>query len=161
MMQIAEKSSRLGSPIFASGAGYGWPLVAPGAMIEFLARVAREARRERRIKVARVAVAADLDPSTIYRFERGQWPGNADQVVAAYAEELEVAPETLWMRALELWCEAEAAGELSDDPEDPGRATVEIVAGLASQVEREAVSPRKRTTGRSESSGARSRRKPA
>lgn len=79
-------------------------------MIDFLAQAAKEARQEAGIKTARVAVAADMDPATVYRFERGNWPGNADRLIAGYAEELEIAPEVLWARALKLW-RADAASE--------------------------------------------------
>jgi len=74
-------------------------------MIKYLAAAAREAREQAdpRRKIIHIAVVADMDPSTIWRFEHGHWPRNADEIIAAYAEELDVTSRELWERALQLW----------------------------------------------------------
>lgn len=76
-------------------------------MIEFLSQVAKNARKQDRGKAGRVAVAARVDQSTLYRFERGNWPANADQVIEGYAAELGIDPITLWRRAMEKWLASE------------------------------------------------------
>lgn len=86
-------------------------------MITFLAQAAREARVAAGRKPIHIAVSGDeSDPSTIYRFEKGQWPRNPDAMVAMYAEDLGIAPVELWARATELWREFEAS--------QPGRQAV-------------------------------------
>lgn len=99
-------------------------------MIKFLAKVAKDARVEAEIKIARICVAADLDASTLYAFERGNWPRNPDQAISGYAEELEIAPEELWLRALDLWREelALSEGGADDSPTPPGAVAREIEA---------------------------------
>lgn len=89
------------------GDHYGASTMAQHAMIFFLARAAKEARKEAGIKPARVAVSIDVDPSTIYRFERGQWPQDADLILSAYSNELRIEPREIWSRAIELWTDAE------------------------------------------------------
>ncbi len=83
--------------------------VAPSAMIRFLALAARELREQADRRLYQVASSPTdrLDPSTIYRFEKGRWPENADRMVDLYAADLEIEPIELWTRALELWREAE------------------------------------------------------
>ena len=77
--------------------------VGDGAMIKALAAAAKEAREaaDPKRKIIHIAVVADVDPSTIWRFERGHWPRNADDIIAAYAAELGLDPLELWKRALE------------------------------------------------------------
>lgn len=81
--------------------------VAAEPMIVALAAAAKEAREKAERKIIHIAVVADMDPSTIWRFEHGQWPRNADQIIAAYAAELEIEPFDLWQRALEIWSATE------------------------------------------------------
>lgn len=75
-------------------------------MLQWLAQVAREARQESGRKQSHFAAAADVDQSTITRFEQGiAWPRNADRVVSAYAEVLDIPALELWARALKKWRE--------------------------------------------------------
>lgn len=96
-------------PISLGLADYGSAAMARDAMIVFLGRVAKEARKRAGVKPARIAVAIDVDPSTIYRFERGEWPRDPDFILSAYAEELHLAPRDLWRLALERWEENQGA----------------------------------------------------
>lgn len=82
-------------------------LVGSHAMVQWLAQAAKEARTEGGRKIIHIAVVADMDPSTIWRFESGHWPRDPDLIVDAYAAELEIDPRVLWSRALELWDEDE------------------------------------------------------
>ena len=101
---IRGKPASLRAPILSIGRDYGCTPMARGTMIQFLAAVAKEARREAEIKPARIAVTIDTDLSTIYRFEKGRWPRDVDQIIAGYAEELEIEPIELWKVALARWC---------------------------------------------------------
>ena len=94
-------------PIWSGPADYGSLAMARRAMIVFLGRAAKAARKEAGVKVARIAVAIDVDPSTIYRFERGLWPEDADFILSAYTAELGIPALELWARALEAWREAD------------------------------------------------------
>lgn len=88
-------------------------------LLFWLARVARQARRAGDKKRAHYAVAADIDPTALTRFELGRaWPRDPDRIVRGYAEVLGLEAPVLWRRALELW-EAHRAGrlELSGDDE--------------------------------------------
>jgi hypothetical protein len=92
--------------------------VAEEPMIKFLAEAAKELREtaDPKRKIIHVAVIADMDPTTIWRFEKGQWPRDADQVIAAYATELGLEPIDIWAKALELWISAEepSSGEAAE-----------------------------------------------
>lgn len=86
------------------------PLVAAEPMIKHLAAVAKQAREsaDPKRKIIHIAVVADVDPSTIWRFEKGRWPKDADKLIAGYATELEIDPIELWMRAISRWLEEES-----------------------------------------------------
>lgn len=73
-------------------------------MIYWLAQAAKEARESAGRMQVHVAASMNKDQSTVYRFEQGQhWPRNTDEIVAAYADDLDLEPQDLWERALELW----------------------------------------------------------
>jgi hypothetical protein len=56
-----------------------------------------------------------VNQSTIARFEDGvAWPRNPDQIVAAYADDLDVDPVQLWQEALDLWQRHRAGEALSE-----------------------------------------------
>lgn len=73
-------------------------------MIKFLAAAAKNFREaaDPKVKIIRIAVTADLDPSTIWRFEQGHWPRDPDRVLSAYGEELEIEPLAIWAKAHQL-----------------------------------------------------------
>lgn len=79
------------------------PLMAPDAMIEFLARVAKQMREKDGRKPYHIAAELDKDPSTVWRFEQGRWPQDVDAMIAAYARDLERDPLEIWTAALDLW----------------------------------------------------------
>lgn len=79
--------------------------VAASTMIRFLAQAAEEAREDAGRKRYHVAAEISVDPSTVYRFEKGQWPQQPDLMVSAYASDLQIEPIELWERALRLWRE--------------------------------------------------------
>jgi len=84
-------------------------VMAEDTMIYWLAQVAGEAREEADIKHVRIAAALNVDQSTISRFEKGEaWPRDADAVIQAYAEELEIDPRVLWRKGLERWMAEES-----------------------------------------------------
>lgn len=91
-------------------AGYDWAaygaVLVPDqdSMLPYLAAAAVELRTAADRKQVHVAASADLDQSTIWRFEQGQkWPRDADAVIAAYADDLGIAAGEIWARALQLW----------------------------------------------------------
>lgn len=72
------------------------------ALLEELAKLAREGRQQSGKKQSHFAAAADVDQSTITRFEQGKaWPRHPERVVAAYAEVLGRDRWELWETALE------------------------------------------------------------
>lgn len=95
---------------------YAFAMV-PEAMIEWLARAAKQAREDADPprKIIHIAVAADLDPSTVWRFEQGRWPRDPDKIIAAYANELGIEPREIWVRAIDLWL-----GDPADEPLEGG-----------------------------------------
>ena len=72
-------------------------------MLAYIGRAARNARRERKVKLVRIGAAIDKSEASMSRFERGQLWRELDAVVATYAAELGLEPEELWADALELW----------------------------------------------------------
>lgn len=73
-------------------------------MLYWIARTCREARIAARRKQVHIGASADMDQSTINRFEKGiAWPRNPDLLVDAYAHDLDVPAHVLWRRALEAW----------------------------------------------------------
>jgi hypothetical protein len=78
-------------------------------MLFWLARTCREARLMARRKQVHIGASADVDQSTVNRFEKAiAWPRNPDRLVAAYADDLDVPPQALWRLALEAWEAAQA-----------------------------------------------------
>jgi hypothetical protein len=106
--QTAGNSSQPQGRSLVAVRAYG-PRVADSAMIKFLAAAAKQLREEADRRLYQVASSPTdrLDPSTIYRFEKGRWPENADRMVDLYADDLEIEPIEIWARALELWQEAQ------------------------------------------------------
>lgn len=88
-----------------------------GKMLPWLARVAREAREARGHKEIHIAVAADIHPSTVNRFENKKaWPRDPDEMMKGYAEDLDIHPIRLWERALQLWSAALSAPDADGEP---------------------------------------------
>lgn len=75
----------------------------PG-MSHWLAEAAKELREKADRKQVHVAAGADVDQSTIFRFEtHGTFPRNVDRVIAAYADDLDTTPIAIWTDALRKW----------------------------------------------------------
>ncbi len=69
------------------------------------APVARRARTGGVVQV-RIAAAIEVNQATIARFEDGSaWPRKPEEVLMAYASELEMDVRLLWVQALVLWLE--------------------------------------------------------
>lgn len=75
-------------------------------MSYWMALACRTAREAQRRKQVHIAAGADVDQSTIARFERAiAWPRQTDRVIAAYADDLGTTPRALWAEAMRLWTE--------------------------------------------------------
>jgi hypothetical protein len=114
--QTPRESSRLPVRSLTLAASYG-ATVAPSAMARFLAIAAKEMREaadRRRYEVSSSATDR-VDPSTLYRFEKGRWPENPDRLIDLYASDLAVEPIAIWERALALWQAAERRGATGED----------------------------------------------
>lgn len=85
-------------------------------MSYWLALVLHDRRKEKGISPAKLAALADVDQSTITRFEQGQsLPPEVDRYVAAYAQLLGIEDSReLWLLALEKWRREGAPPVLSE-----------------------------------------------
>jgi hypothetical protein len=93
-------------------------------MLPWLAQAARELREARGRKLVNVASSLGASESTVWRFENAVgWPERPDLMIAAYADDLDIAPLAIWSRALELWRAAEEA-----PPAPPGALGRDLVA---------------------------------
>jgi hypothetical protein len=98
------------------GGAYDQPVPSPesthDSMLEWLAEAAATLRlaAEPKRKQVHIAAGADVDQSTINRFEKAEaWPKNPDTIVRAYADDLDVDPIQIWEHALRLWAQNRAA----------------------------------------------------
>lgn len=67
-----------------------------------LGRAAKEARLAADLTLLDVATVAGVGQTTVHRFENeGRFRLETDEIVAAYAQLLELDPSELWRRALE------------------------------------------------------------
>lgn len=114
-----------------SGHAPGVP--AEDTMIFWLARAARTLREQAGRKQVHVAAELGIDQATIYRFEEGtRWPRHADDIVAAYARDLDIDdPREIWRLAVDMWLEHGEA-PMSEDVTTP-RAESGQVLELARQ----------------------------
>ena len=56
----------------------------------------------------KIAAAIEVNQATIARFEDGTaWPRHPEEVLMAYARELDIDVRLLWVHALVLWLEHE------------------------------------------------------
>lgn len=104
MLQTPQKTSRRPARPMRSSRRYV-ALMAPSAMITYLAHAAIKLRTDAGRKNYHIAAAITdgVNPSTVHRFEKGRWPENADRMIDLYASDLEVEPIEIWALALELW----------------------------------------------------------
>ena len=76
--------------------------------LPWLGRACRQAREERNVKQVKIAAAIEVNQATIARFEDGSaWPRHPEEVLMAYAGELEMDVRLLWLHAFILWLENE------------------------------------------------------
>jgi predicted TPR repeat methyltransferase len=83
-------------------------------MLWWIAEAARMAREEADPERLQVDIASVLRQreSTIYRFEAHQTqPRDLDATVRAYAAELGIEPQDIWLRALSLWGASDSSSE--------------------------------------------------
>jgi len=77
-------------------------------LLPWLGRASRLAREEKGVKQVKIAAAIEMNQATIARFEDGAaWPKRPEQVLMAYADELEIDVRLLWVHAFVLWLENE------------------------------------------------------
>lgn len=100
------------------------PAPAQRTMGHWLGLVMREHREREGFKASRVAGLCDADQSTVTRFEKGvHWPGHIDQILAAYAQVLNVEdPRLFYAQALDRWHEEGEAPVIEPDPTRAARA---------------------------------------
>jgi transcriptional regulator with XRE-family HTH domain len=80
----------------------------PRPLLPWLGRAARQAREDRGVVQVRIAAAIEVNQATIARFEEGiAWPRQPEEVLLAYASELEMDVRLLWLHAFILWLENE------------------------------------------------------
>ena len=76
--------------------------------LPWLGRACRQAREDRGVVQVKIAAAIEVNQATIARFEDGSaWPRKPEQVLMAYASELDIDMRLLWVQALVLWFENE------------------------------------------------------
>jgi predicted transcriptional regulator len=77
-------------------------------LLPWLGRACRQAREERGVVQVRIAAAIEVNQATIARFEDGTaWPRHPEEVLMAYASELDMDVRLLWLHAFVLWLEHE------------------------------------------------------
>ena len=78
-------------------------------VLPWIAGVCRQARIAAGRRQVHIAAAADVDQSTVNRFELAQgWPRDVDAMIAAYAEDLAIPAIELWRRAIDAWQSAQS-----------------------------------------------------
>jgi transcriptional regulator with XRE-family HTH domain len=76
--------------------------------LPWLGRACRLAREERNVVQVKIAAAIEVNQATIARFEDGTaWPRRPEEVLMAYASELDMDVRLLWVHAFVLWLEHE------------------------------------------------------
>jgi transcriptional regulator with XRE-family HTH domain len=77
-------------------------------LLPWLGRACRQAREERGVVQVKIAAAIEVNQATIARFEDGTaWPRHPEEVLMAYASELDMDVRLLWLHAFVLWLEHE------------------------------------------------------
>jgi transcriptional regulator with XRE-family HTH domain len=76
--------------------------------LPWLGRACRQAREEKNVIQVKIAAAMEVNQATVARFEEGAaWPKRPEEVLMAYAAELETDVRLLWLHAFVLWLENE------------------------------------------------------
>ena len=80
----------------------------PRPLLPWLGRASRLAREEANVKQVKIAAAIEVNQATIARFEDGvAWPRQPEEVLMAYATEVDMDVRLLWLHAFVLWLENE------------------------------------------------------
>jgi predicted transcriptional regulator len=96
-------------------------------LLPWLGRACRQAREERGVVQVKIAAAIEVNQATIARFEDGTaWPRRPEQVLMAYADELDMDVRLLWLHAFVLWLENEPV--LEADGQERIRAALKRIA---------------------------------
>jgi ribosome-binding protein aMBF1 (putative translation factor) len=92
--------------------------------LPWLGRACRQAREDRGVVQVKIAAAIEVNQATIARFEDGSaWPRRPEEVLMAYASELDMDVRLLWVHAFVLWLEHEPV--LDKDSQERIRAALE------------------------------------
>ena len=76
--------------------------------LPWLGRACRQAREDKGVVQVKIAAAIEVNQATIARFEDGSaWPRRPEEVLMAYASELDMDVRLLWLHAFVLWLENE------------------------------------------------------
>ena len=95
----------------------------PRPLLPWLGRACRQAREDRNVVQVRIAAAIEVNQATIARFEEGiAWPRKPEEVLMAYASELDMDVRLLWLHAFVLWLEHEPV--LDEDSQERIRAAL-------------------------------------
>ena len=80
----------------------------PRPFLPWVGRACRQAREDRNVVQVKIAAAIEVNQATIARFEEGiAWPRKPEEVLMAYASELDMDARLLWLHAFVLWLEHE------------------------------------------------------
>jgi transcriptional regulator with XRE-family HTH domain len=80
----------------------------PRPFLPWLGRACRQAREEKNVIQVKIAAAMEVNQATVARFEEGAaWPKRPEEVLMAYAGELNMDVRLLWLHAFVLWLENE------------------------------------------------------
>src|SRR3954452_4380896 len=76
--------------------------------LPWIGRACRQARQDKGVVQVKIAAAIEVNQATIARFEDGTaWPRRPEDVLMAYASELDMDVRLLWLHAFVLWLENE------------------------------------------------------
>jgi transcriptional regulator with XRE-family HTH domain len=80
----------------------------PRPFLPWIGRACRQAREERGVHQVEIAAAMKVNQATIARFEDGTaWPRRPEELLMAYASELQMDVRVLWLHGFVLWIENE------------------------------------------------------
>jgi hypothetical protein len=91
--------------VLKEATNYGLLLVPEqNEMLPWLAQAARELRKAQSRKTVNIASSLDKSESTVSRFENAKgWPERPDEMIGAYADDLDMEAIDIWSHAVELW----------------------------------------------------------
>jgi transcriptional regulator with XRE-family HTH domain len=99
----------------------------PRPFLPWLGRACRRARQDKDVVQVQIAAALRVNQATIARFEDGTaWPRHPEDVLLAYATELDMDVRLLWLHAFVLWLENEPV--LNAERQEEIRAALKRIA---------------------------------